>query len=107
MTGDRIGHGLRNRRDRRFVKNAIDAAANFHDAIVFVDVDVVKVYLAQQSVEILALSGLEIIDRANAFAALEQRADQGRPDEAGRAGDEIRGHTCWESYRPCAATARG
>ena len=107
MARYRIRHRLGNRRNGRFVKHAVDAAAQFHNALVLIDVDVVELDLAQQPVEILALSGFEIIDRAYAFAALEQRADQGRPDEAGCAGDEIGGHTCWESYRPCAARARG
>ena len=37
----------------------------------------------------LAFSGLEIVEATNSFAAFQQRANQGRADESGRAGHQI------------------
>src|SRR5690348_18276909 len=97
--GDRFGH----RRYRRFVKDTIHAPADLDDPLVVVYVEFVELDIPEQPLEVFALACFEVIDRAHPFASLEQRANEGGPDEAGGAGDEVGGHICWESYRPGAA----
>ena len=45
-----------------------------------------EINLPGNLLNMLALAGLEIVEAAHSFAAFQQRANQGRADESGRAG---------------------
>ena len=83
---ERVLHRARHRAERAEVEDDLGAANGVVHALVAAqlaldDLDV-------EAGEVRAVAGREVVEHAHLVAALEQRPDEVRADEAGAAGDE-------------------
>ena len=84
----RILHRARHRRQRALVEDELDAANRVVDALVAAQLPLDDLDVVLQPGEVRAVAGGEVVEHANGVAALEERANEVRADEAGSAGDE-------------------
>ena len=70
------------------MEDELDAAHGVVDALVAAQLALDDLDVVLQAGEVRAVAGREVVEHANGVAALEQRADEVRADEAGAAGDE-------------------
>jgi hypothetical protein len=87
-----VGHRLRHRRNGRLVEHVVHVPAGPGYRRQVQQVGLVEVH-APQLGDVLPLSGGEVVQTPHALAPLQQGPRQGRSDEAGSAGDQVRGHS--------------
>ena len=74
------------------MKHVVHALAGRTQRLEIEQVGFAKINLGGNLADVLAFAGLKIVEAAHSFAAFQQRANQGRADESGRAGHQIFTH---------------
>ena len=70
------------------MEDELDAAHGVVDALVAPQLPLDHLDVVLEPFEVPAVAGREVVEDANAVAALEERANEVRADESGAAGDE-------------------
>ena len=84
----RVLHRARNGAERALVEDDLDAADGRVHALVRAEVALDDLDVPSELREVRPAAGREVVEHADVVAALEQRLDEVRADEAGAAGDE-------------------